>query len=360
MNSSRGDEINSEFVSEEAVFMQLGSTPIMDLMNAVVLTGVSLIGASLSLLSFLIFINRQAFDKSARLFIYLRVYTFTNILLCLLNISAGLTATNRMLNFTTTYLAQVYFNYFISSISNLVYFYNSIISIIILLDRIAYFNPTTKKTLEITSPMRICLFSFIIIALIDVPYYLSYSVEFSVFRLNSTTNLSLWHSSKSEFLISHTGRSLSFIVTVFRDLLVLLVEIVLNIASLFLLKNHFRKKLLKQKAIVSTGSVEKSSRVDQIEAKKRPSQSPLETRVTQADLKATLMVIVICFSSITSHVCTVIPVVVSFYVDYSFTSYILYYLQNISLSFKCSIDFGVFLIFNQNFKRVFLNYIRIR
>lgn len=341
--------MESRYPTEDEVWISLGSSPVLDILNPCLLTTVSLVGAALSALAFVIFLNKRKFDRTIPLYVYLRVYTFSNIFLCLMNALAGLTATNRSIKFTHSFGAQIFFNYIYSSTSNILFFYTSILSIVILLDRIALFIRPVKSLMTKLTPTQICLLTFIIVFIIDVPFYLSYGPTENTFRLNNSDNLTLWFSTVTEFTSTKAGMILTLISYILKDIVVLIVEIAVNLVSFVLLRSYLKRKFKHQQSeggsSVAVGSIANPVYVN-------------ARQIASSEQKASLMVILVCFCSFIAHVLTVLSSFYS-YTNINFTGFVLYFSLNVCLSLKCIVDFLVFLFCNKNFKIVFQRYFRI-
>jgi hypothetical protein len=127
------------------------------------------------------------------------------------------------------------------------------------------------------------------------------------------------------------------VVDAIRDLLVLMIQMVMNALSVYLLKKYLNEKRRLQ------GSVTLATEV--------------ADRISNSDRRATFMAILMCLCSAFDHgfmfLCNIYA-----YFEFNLLVFILYTVANFLLPLRCCLDFALFFYFNKNFQRVFWGYVR--
>jgi hypothetical protein len=279
-----------------------------------------------------------------------------------------------------TYWTQVWAHCVYIPIAKMCYFYSCVLGIVILLDRIAIFSKSVKNLIKL-SPAMISFISFAVCFFVDFPYFLVYQPGSKEVKLDATTRFTIWYLGTTTFAQSQAGSLLTFTVATLRDIVVMVILIVLNILSVYLLRKHFNKKKVVMGAGPSAGSSAgpSSNSINQrgVEApshrfsfmpdtmSKQPSESMIAVKsgragneVSKCERKATVMVMLMCGMSIASHVSILTATVYSlFYLNLMLTY--LSILCNFILVLSCFADFFFFYFFNKNFKKACHKYLRL-
>lgn len=358
------------YYSLEDVLKTYGSTEFLDTFNLFPFTLIAIVSFLLNCLCFVVFMQKD-FDILP-LYTYLRVYSFANIMLCLPNLLNFTYSTYRYFSWSWSYEAQFYYNLIYTPIISLSYFYGSVLDIIILLDRIATFDKRVKKIMN--WPRTMCLVSFIACLIINIPSYIQFDVILVDVKLNATTDLTFWFGGSSQFALSQIGRGLILFNIAFRDGFTLLVEIYLNIHSIILLKTYLarRKRILSvrnenasvMKTVINAGAntmqtgnstnQRKSSGFNLFRKKSDSSKSR-----SSVDMHASVMVISMCFLSMTEHAISFANFLYPFFFT-NLTTFILYTASNFFGPFKRLVGFFLFYFLNKIFKNVCLRILRLK
>jgi hypothetical protein len=391
MNSSNASSYY--YYTLDALFTAYGSTWILDNLNLYPFVIVGILGALLNLFAFIIFLDREF---SITLYNYLRVYTLNNTIMCLISISNFFWDTYRILPWSNSYWTQVWLNFVYTPISNVSYFYSSLLDICILLDRIATFNSFVRSCM--TLPCRfVCLITLLVTLVIDLPYFFVFVPAYNVSKLNATTEITIWFSSTSSFATSTAGTVVTFVVYALRDVLVMVIQIVLNIVSVLLLREHLQNKLkltsgpfgltgvnnptalnqqtstLANQATTTRGIVPTTAGGDVAEGtshmnptlggktvkSKSAVRAPAATtaeRVSSADRRATIMVCILCVLTMCEHTLIIAEIVYPYFY-FNLNNFILYSLGDFFQPFKRLLEFFIFFFFNNNFKKVCKRYL---
>lgn len=346
--------INQQNISLDSVLTKYGSTIFLDTFNLYPYTIISTLGFLLSTLSLVVFMNRKEFD-GIRLYVYLRVYSINNMILCFVNIFNFTFCSYRILSWSNSFPSQVFFNYLFTPISSVCYFYGSVLDILILMDRISFFCQWLKASrFNQLSPTSICVWTLIVCIIIDAPSFVYYEIEYQTFRLDATRNFTIWFSKPSTNKILTI---LEYMVMAIRDILVLLIEVWLHITSIVLFKKHLKRK--KQISLKMCKSLS-SSQTGTANPLKRMSvfRSSVRNRRRQgsaAEQKVTSMIAIVCTMTIAEHAVNVTCVLYSFY-HVNLTTFVFYTLSDFLWPLKRFILFFVFYSFNSKFRSVLHSY----
>jgi hypothetical protein len=178
------------------------------------------------------------------------------------------------------------------------YFFGSVVDIIILLDRIGHFDKRIKTCIKLP-PYLICIIAFFGCFLINFPYDILYEPGSITVNLNATVTFTLWTSLPTSFASSRLAAILVYVVASLRDILVFVIQISLNLVSVFLLKRYLDKKKRNssQSGIgVVARNVSVMRQLLSTSAVAKPKTSVAVTlsssrdRISRAELRATLMV----------------------------------------------------------------------
>jgi hypothetical protein len=354
MNTSiNNSTINSsyQYYTTDEIFLKYGSTWALDVLNLYPYITVSSLGVLLSILALIIF---QDSEFNTPLYVYMRVMSAVNILQSSLNIFNFAFTTLRIIPISNTYAAQFFFNFIFSPVASTCYFYSSVLGLIILLDRISYFK-FEFKSLFIISAYKISAIALAVCIIINSPSFFAYVPTTRTFKLSATETFTIWLSFNSTFGFTLLGKILLIIVDSIRDILVMILEVTLNILSMHLLHKHLNmKRKLHNMTAVTSKELNKTSAVFQA------ALSALRKKdvISKSDLRATMMTIVMCLSSIVMHVLLAVSIIYPYF-GYNINVLIFSFVTNFMLPVKCVVDFFTFYFFNVNFKRVLNRYARV-
>ncbi len=143
-------------------------------------------------------------------------------------------------------IQSIYTSYVYAPLHNTITNFKSVIDIIIILDRIANFKSKIESVLKNCRPKCLCFYVFIIVLLVNLPYFLAITpVYFNVEILETKTQTDFMHFGTSKFAKTKFGFVLSVVVIFFKYVLLGLIEFSLNIVTICL----FRKFMLKKQAL---------------------------------------------------------------------------------------------------------------
>jgi hypothetical protein len=318
------------------------------------------IGVIFNLLALIVL---QDGEFTMRLFGYMRVHCATssfNNLISLLTFTANTPFT---FSWSNTYPAYVFFLFMSAPITNICYLYGTTLDILILLDRIGMFKPNMSKWIKL-SAYKTSLVAFICCVAIEIPYFFEYVPYALTANLNATFVQTIWYGGPSAFALSQVGTIITFITYAIRDIISTSVIILLNIASVYLLKEYMSRKaklLNKTKTLgtVATNVISVgANQAGNIERTQNNVQRANKQDVSKSDLKLGVMVVIMCILTIVEHLCQIVTVVYPYVGTNAITFHIVYYLNYTVLSVKNAAHFFLFFIFNVKFRSVALKLVK--
>jgi len=234
----------------------------------------------------------------------------------------------------------------------------AILEIAVLLERIKIMNSFVKKRFTITSKKMILL-TFLPCLLFNSIFGLSYAPyfggEFYYFDSNGTERVnSFWYLDSSTLAASEIGSIFMIAFAFIRDVLTLITTIILNIVSLFELKNYLKIRSLligRQNAIgpspfeVTTNS--NSTRISN--AQNQAQKSKMKNNIK--------LIVIMCLISIVERL-TIVTDSVYFLFYFDYTSVLLATLVDLVFVVGPTISFFIFLYFNRDFKVEFYNVVK--
>ena len=326
-----------------------GSTWLMDGLYFYLLTPISLVSVIFNLLTYLI-LKRSSFGSGV-IFNYLRAYTINSALLSVLLTTTFICTTYRIFEFTNTYGAYFFGSYFHSPFLSIFYFNGNLLELCIIMERIIILNKIkhVKNVLQFKYFKLILFLSSVVINL--SVFFLNYP-GYDEVELENHKKFRIYYWTVTEFSASTAGRVISYVTYFFRDILSLVVKIVLNIFSVYLIRKYFNK--IKQDKMVNLPeSVISSSKLtNDTYLNNQFSITNAKSYLSEVDRNLTYIAIVVCVLSslenvffITSYVYVVIC--------FDETSFILWFFSYFSIAIKHFSNFIVLFLFNNLFREEF-------
>jgi hypothetical protein len=329
------------------------------------------IGFILNILSFAVFMDKE-FDKTP-FFSFLRLYTVNGSVALLLGTSVFTANALSLFTWTTSYPAQFFFLYIVVPIGNINYYFGTMLDLVLTLNRIAIFRKPVKK-LFVIGPYKLCAAMLAFCVITDIPYFLLFAPQqytFSVF--NSTKIVQLYYGTQSAFNYSQLGIILTIILECWRDFFLTLVEITLNIWLIFCFKAYLKQRaeLLHGRPVLATplavAGVSPAARTveaanngtgpstatarNQVKKNTQPAAGTTgqQGEVSSADLRSTIMAIVVCALTIYEHISLSVCVVYPYFDLNQVAIANLSYGALLSEGIKHAANFFIFYFFNKKF-----------
>ena len=289
------------------------------------ITPSSIIGAIMNLVAYFI-LCKKSFQNSV-FFKYLRLNAFNSLIVCLI-LMTRFTTTIYKFDFTNTYAATFYNNYFYSPVLSIFYFYGNLLDIIIILERILNVHPI-ENLKKIVNSNYFWLISFIFSIILSIPYFWGGYPCYINIILNNSTLISNYFSKPTDFSQSTFGQVFAFALFFIRDVLTLVIKLVLNLVSVILMRNYLKKR---------------KTRIANLKA-----NDPQTSHITKVNRELTYIAIVMCVLSSLENI--------SFIVSYAYLilsldqfSRILYFLSNFVILIKHSSNLIIY-FYNNLFKK---------
>jgi hypothetical protein len=295
------------------------------------------------------------------LYSYLRVYTINSAVMCLFCVTLFTANSFRFFSWTYAYPTQFFNNYIEIPVSNTSYYFGTMLDLIITLDRISFFHKSIKK-IFILGPYKLCgvILAFCIVT--DFPFYFNYSVNMFTFTVNGTQLVHAWFGLPSTYSYSEVGKIVTLVIESFRDVFLLLAELALSVVSIYCLRKYFKNRL--RLLINKTASSKRTNEGRTVNetvnqtglrtnthavVQETKSKAGKQNEVSSADLRSTIMAIVICSLSMLEHLsllgCVVYPYLNA---NYLITAYICFG-SSAGYGLKHSANFFIFYFFNKKF-----------
>ena len=232
--------------------------------------------------------------------------------------------------------AQYYFAQEYVPLASLFYVISALLDKFILLDRISIVKNCIKL-----GPYKICLVLFLVAVVIEIPddlenmpfsasFPTSPNQTFIILFLNNTAVLYLLQCSMTVYFV--------------RDLGGLIAQILLNLASVYLLKAHFNKrKRIMSRPGASTAPTAATNATSQ--SVRSTSVRSSRKNVSSAEANATVMVTVMCVVSAIQNLVTLLGYMYSIF-NIGFTTFILYRCIELCWVTRCVVDILLFYAFN--------------
>ena len=228
-------------------------------------------------------------------------------------------------------------------LQNVSSYFNGLLDCIILAERISSFS-VKKKYLNIANDYIICCFGLLFCGIICLPTIFYYKIFTAYALMNSTYIFQFNNVITTDFYYSLHGKILNYGVYFLKDVLILCIEIVFNIISIFLLRRHILKK-----KIFNTVKIPNSKTNNQMKY--------FDRTINKAEEKFTILVIMMTSLSFFQHL-TIILFTVYSRVNLNFSKFFLIF-YGISYTLKNFANFFLFFFFNPQFRKKIKNFPKI-
>ena len=338
----------------ETFLLNMGSTKTLDYLNLILGTNLHLIGFIFNLISF------QAFRKikfsNNILKCYLKIYTFSSMVSCFFFTFSFISKTPRIIpNLSLTYWASFY-RCKILPWNLTLYFFINTLDCLILFERISFFKSKLKKYV-LKNPYIVCLVMFIFCNIFNFTNVLveepRSQLEYMKASKNFSTNNYFEYCKRNELISNIYWKILAFFIFLFKNVIMLIFELTLNIYSIILFRRYIKEKkeyfLLFMIDDENNKSKSTSSNNNEDEA---DIISPFHI-MTSFNSKLTKMTIYLSFCTLLEQISFLIACLKFFKGkdnDIILTNYI-HLVLKIFLSLKYISNIFVFYHFNKNFRR---------
>lgn len=330
-------------ITEELLVSKLGSTWFIDSAYLFFLSPINLIGFLVNIACFMILFLKNNHKKSktttkAKLFKYLTVYSLNSAFTCLLHSFLFIT-------YSPHYFPHLSFEWFpkfyrcriLSYVSMSLYFFGSILDILIAIDRLSIFLKNGFNYLDGIRPYKKCTIAFLISFMINTPILLSLFIldNNNLHDLNAVTVCG-----QTEFALSDQGMNINLILLFVRDISSLIVEALFTCLSIYYYKRFTLDPLHKYYQIINNDN---SKMIKQNKRLKNKSKNFL------------LISIYLLASSIILHTIVFSVMIMTWYVNVKNIIQYSILILTLAIAFlsKNFLHLIIFYFFNTQFKRQF-------
>jgi hypothetical protein len=358
INNNTPDFTNYTFHDHEWWLQFGGSLPWSDAIGVFIMPPIVAVGIIVNLAGFLILQYSSKFQQ-ANIYAYLK-FNFLNGFIC--NATGMLypfTVVRRYLPFADTYFALWYMNAIGLPFANVCYYYSLILDILITFEKLSIF----VKKMEIVNkkyfarPQLICIVVFIVVLLIDLPYFFFYTPTVKLVYLSPNETFEFANYEISEFTQSQIGSIILFIQYAVRDIIPLLLLIVLNVTLVRQLELYMMKKVKMTNVGViegNAGTIAGPARfsIDTVTVNRKTAAK--NKKIQRSQVSTSVMVILICVLSFIKSSIILVSIVYSSMEQGivanllgTFSDYLIYTIT--------TLNFFIVFMFDRNFNHFFKN-----
>ena len=290
----------------------------------------------LNVLSFKIFMGKQFKN---RIYKYLQVYCLNSAFISMFD-SLYYVEQRQYGNIGNSIPILIILVYGYNYLQNVSSYFNGLLDCIILAERISSFS-VKKSSLNKANNYVICCIGLIFCGIICLPTIFYYKIFTAYALMNSTHLFQFNNVITTDFYNSLLGKIFNYGIYFFKDVLILCIEIVFNIISIFLLRRHLLKK--KNLNTVKISNLNNNNQMEHF-----------DRTINKAEEKFTILAIVMTSLSFFQHL-TIILFTVYSRVNLNFSKFFLIFC-GISYTLKNFANFFLFLFFNQQFRKKIKNY----
>jgi hypothetical protein len=372
MNDSNSNSSFSNFTTSKALFtldealIVIGSSSLTDSLFLYPNSILGPIGLALSIVC-LVVLNKQQFN-GIQLYQFFKVSSANSALECFVSTFLFISNSYRPVPWSNTYWTQCFYIYFYIPVMTTSYFYGTALDILITLNCIANFNRVVGRLLSTVKTYKTCLIVFIVCLFINTPSFFQFAINRRVFNFNATADFYIWNTNQpSAISLSPAGTVIILLAYVFRDLVMTVALILLNLISLWYVKRHFLNRLSLFGSSRSTNQVQQQTGdntllrsapfqqqgnnnsknwqivINQVVAKSQNNK--------KMDHRMTLMAVCICTISTFEHLVYMSSVAFPYFSSNLVVFDILFPVANTCVNVKHATYFFILVLFNKNFRK---------
>jgi len=225
----------------ERMFLQLGSTMLLDTLYVYLITPIGLLGFILNIASLIILFK---INNKQTVYIYFKTYTLVGIVVCSILMLMPFVRAPRYFTTYLTYPGSFYRCRIFSTIFSVLLF-GTCINICILFERISNFKPIFKNYFR-KKPIWVILTCLSLSIVTNIPIYLSVDPrpesEYQEALKNYDLLVNFMYCSRPLYSTTLIGRILLFLSAFISGCVFLVVEIIVNFVSLYKFKKFYKNK----------------------------------------------------------------------------------------------------------------------
>ena len=296
---------------------------------------------------------------------YLRFYTINSIFICFIQVLfvSGQSFRYFSFSYSSPILGYCISFIYIPSINILILF-AVLLEICISIERNAQFSEKNKfKCILKHKTKKVCILLFVFSFVISSQHFFIGRPSKNIHKIDSNTTIEVNFFKMTNFSKSVTGMIINSIEYFFRDVVLLIVQIILNVISIHLLRKQIKmKKQLHEKSSESANKlIKKKTKKTSFIVKPFKSAEKqgyytnnikhfkISGIITKAEQNLTIMVVIMTFTTALEHLFLLL-MIYFVTINEDKNSFLISAISNIFISIKYSSNFFVFYSFNKNFK----------
>jgi hypothetical protein len=336
-----------------------------------VLPSINFLGIIFCSLSAYIFFQRKFVDP---IFFYYRLLCLSNVFHLTLGIPYGVLFAPRYFPQVDTYFSTIYLMFYVYT-SLLLFHFEDVIQMAILLTRMKIFSPFVNKYFKLLKPKLVSLIFFLVCLCINLPNFFALTITsngtYSYYDQNSKQKkVSTFYSVvSSEFSLSPMGKILYGLTAFFLNLfLTLVVGLILNVLSVYQYKSYLKERKKRDEAYVSaafshnkrpietqpTTSLDAVVSVVVVVAATTKEMTQKERNDRKAESNMFLMALTLSTISTISRVLALFTYIYNFLLYTTETTLIVPLIFYLIQSFGPTSSIFVFYFFNKKFRQEFI------
>jgi hypothetical protein len=329
---------------------KLGFDSITTVTTTFVLPVINLLGIGFCSISLWIFSQKNFTNP---IFVYYRLLNIVNIIHLLHNVPKGVLFSPRFIPTMNTYASSVYMIYY-GFMTNLLYHYEDVLQIGILLTRMKILSPFLQKYFTLT-PRLVSILFFLVCFLIDLPVVFAFKIGSfgSYVNFEDDKIASFYYFTSSEFSLSPHGKLIMGVTSFFLNIfLLLVVGVTLNIVSYVQYKQYLNGRKLQAKEYQMIAF---SRNISRDESENTFNQQQKELNEKNAEKNMLFMILTLCSLSIGSRIVIMINYIYFFFY-YSFADSIrILFISYTMFTLVPSVSIFIYYSFNKMFREGFNN-----
>jgi len=275
-------------------------------------------------------------------FKYLRFNTLNSLTLCLL-LTTRFIQTIYKFDFTNSYAALFYSNYFFTPFLSIFYLNGNLLDTIIILERILTMH-SIESVKKVIDSKYFWVFLILFCFIINIPYFMWTVTDYVDIKINNSTLIRNYYTKTTDFANSLFGQIFVIVLFFIRDVITLFSKIILNIISVILMKKYLNQRRLR----ISNLKTNDAQTINQIENK--------NIHINKVERNLTYIAIVISILSLVENI-TFMVSYVYLVLDYNQFGRNLYFFSNLMIAIKHCSNLIIFL-YNKLFKEQLLIFIK--
>ena len=232
--------MNSTNASLDYWFGLYGYAYITDIITAYLITPAWLVSLLFSILSLFILLKTPFLPSS--FFRYMRLYVANCLILSAVSTTTIISLTRRITSITNTYEAVFYAIYVHWFITNSLNLFGNCIEICLVVERSLYILPKSFHRIKLLSFKKFFFILFLACSLVNTSGLVLFHPACADIQMDENKLFRIWYFSPASFSYTRTGRIVNYLGYLFREILPMVLNLVLNSISICLVRRYVENK----------------------------------------------------------------------------------------------------------------------